>query len=168
MTGMTMTRVLLGIVVWAVAQTATAQEAERSIGIDFSPWFRVHDESTCCSAVGVWLQIGRFQIEHGFAINNWAVASYRESPDHHPEPVTRELDGHATTVLVDAKTWRMARLVTRLRFGLGYRVATRPPFHSGALHVGMTVDFPADGRSFLRTGLRGFFPEPSVGGGFRF
>ena len=64
-------------------------------------------------------------------------------------------------MLFDAGIWRTPRLVTRLRVGIGYLVEE---YRSGALHVGVTVDFPAGGRSFLRIGVRSgrvWSPDPA-------
>ena len=132
---------------------------DRSVGVSVAPYLRMHDESTCCSGVGAWLQVGRFQVEHAIGINTWNVAQY---------DLELRVQGRATSVLFDAGIWRTPRLVTRLSVGIGYRVAES---HSGALHVGVTVDFPAGRRSFLRMGVRTgpvWFPEPQLGTGFRF
>ena len=125
------------------------------------------DVYTCCTGLGVWLQVGRFQVEHALAINTWLVAEYADDPEY-PEVLRRQ--GQATTVLFHARTWRTTRTVTRLRFGVGHRVAIARgrPRHSSALHVGVTVDLRAGRRSFLRAGMRGLYPEPQVGAGFRF
>ena len=154
----------------AAPALATAQESG-SVGVSVAPWIRLYDEvdvwDTCCTGLGVWLQVGRFQVEHALATNTWWVAEYADDPEY-PEVLRRQ--GQATTVLFDARTWRTARTVTRLRFGVGHRVAIarNRPRHSSALHVGVTIDLPAGGRSFLRAGMRGLFPEPHVGAGFRF
>ena len=52
---------------------AFAQEGEptRSVGVSVSPRLAIHDETTCCSGIGAWLQIRRFQIDYSVAIDTW-------------------------------------------------------------------------------------------------
>ena len=155
-----MTRALLLVLAASLGSPFLAGAQDRSVGVSFAPYLRLHDESTCCSSVGVWLQVGRFQVEHGIGINTWWVAQY--------DLETLRFLGRATSVLFDAGIWRTPRLVTRLRVGIGYLVEE---YRSGALHVGVTVDFPAGGRSFLRIGVRSgrvWSPEPQLRTGFRF
>ena len=156
-----MTRALLLVVAASLGSPLLAGAQERSVGVSVAPFLRMHDEATCCSGVGVWLQVGRFQVEHAIGINAWDVAKYDEDLG---------VEGRATSVLFDVRTWRTPRLVTRLRLGFSDRPAEGRIDRYGAVHVGVTVDFPAGGRSFLRTGLHvgRFPPEPQLGTGFRF
>ena len=162
-----MTRVLLRacIAAWAVAggAPALAQEAEpqreptRAVGVTVSPFLRLY-EYGCCSGIGVWLQVGRFQIDHAFGV---ALSSASPGPY-----------GHATTALFDVKTWRTRDFVARFRIGGGYRMRSYAPTHHwGTLNVGVTYDFAVGERGLVRAGFAGSRPlaiEPQLGAGWRF
>lgn len=201
-----MTRTLLAawVAAWGVSAgappPAAAQETEppreltRSVGVSVSPWLWVYDESNCCSGLGVWLQVGRLQLDHAFAINVWHLDRhwYKEEPDRFGRywgPVTLGINGHATTVLVDLKTWRRPRYVARFRIGAGHRVKLEefPPLHVqqelngnrfgpavrhfATLHVGLTFDFSVGRRGIVRAGMLGSLPvppEPRLGAGWKF
>ena len=81
----------------AAPTLATAQESG-SVGVSVAPWIRLYDEvdvwGTCCMGLGVWLQVGRFQVEHALATNTWWVAEYADDPEY-PEVLRRQ--GQATT-----------------------------------------------------------------------
>ena len=102
---------------------AFAQEGEptRSIGVSVSPRLAIHDKITCCSGIGAWLQIGRFQIDYSVAIDTWSFDGTVDSIDHFNElgyaadAVPRRLSGHAMTVLFDLMTWNERRYVARFR-----------------------------------------------------
>ena len=166
-----MNRTLLAawVVAWGVPAgtppPATAQEAEpplelkRSVGVSVSPWLLLHldDGSFCCSGVGVWLQLGRFQIDHAFALNTWRSG------------VPLGLDGHATTVLWDMKTWRTPRRMIRFHVGAGHHVTYRPELHQPMFHVGLTFDFTVGRRGIVRAGVLGPLPPAlRLGAGRRF
>ena len=168
MTKMTRTLLAAWVVAWGVPAgappPAVAQEAEppreltRSVGVSVSPWLLLHldDDSVCCSGVGVWLQLGRFQIDHAFALGTWRSGG---------------LDGHATTVLWDLKTWRSSRRMVRFRVGAGHHVSYRPEQHSPMFHVGLTFDFTVGRRGIVRADLLGLgplLPEPRLGAGRSF
>lgn len=190
-----MTRILLGVcvtawsVVGAALPPALAQQGEptRSVGITVSPWLKFDDDgSSCCSGIGGWLQIGRFQIDHAIGIRTWISGRH---PDV-PEAPTRRLSGHATAVLFDAMTWTRRRYVARFRIGGAYR-APLDPFPSlrvretelrgsgiylpyliplRTFHVGLTFDFGVGKRGIARSGLlfTGISLEPRLGAGWKF
>ena len=164
-----MTRVLLGtwVAAWGLAGAAPppalAQEAEprreltRAVGVGVSPFLRLY-EYGCCSGIGVWLQVGRFQIDHSFGITS-------------PLDLPRSY-GHAMTALFDVKTWRTRDFVARFRIGGGYRARSYAPTHHwGTINVGVTYDFAVGERGLVRAGFAGLRPlsiEPQLGAGWRF
>lgn len=167
-----MTRVLLGawVAAWGLVGVAPppalAQEAEprreltRAVGVSVSPFLRLY-EYGCCSGIGVWLQVGRFEIDHSFGVNIWT------SPSASPGPY-----GHATTALFDVKTWRTRDFVARFRIGGSYRVRSYAPTHHwGTVNIGVTYDFAVGERGLVRAGFAGSRPlsiEPQLGAGWRF
>ena len=180
-----MTRMLLGVcaaawgVVGAALPPVLAQEGEptRSVGVTVSPWLKFDDDgSTCCSGIGGWLQIGRFQIDHEIGISTWISGRH---PDF-PEAPTRRLGGHATAVMFDAMTWTRRRYVARFRIGAAYRaeldpfpsIRVREPYLATlrTFHVGLTFDFGVGRRGIARSGLlfTGISFEPRLGAGWKF
>lgn len=191
-----MVRMLLGagVVAWGAAGAALppalAQEGEptRSVGVTVSPRLAVHDESTCCSGIGAWLRIGRFEIDHAVAIDTWGFDRAVDDIGHFNElgyasdAAPRRLSGHAMTVLFDLMTWNERRYVARFRIGGGYRAALDdvsflrsreaelrrrhgihlgPPVkHWGTINASLTFDFMVGGRGIVRAGLLGSLPFP--------
>ena len=167
-----MTKVFLGACIAASDLTsgasppALAQEAEppgeptRAGGVIVSPVLRLY-EYGCCSGLGVWLQVGRFQIDHAFGVNIWTAPSAAPGPY-----------GHATTALFDVKTWRTRDFVARFRIGGGYRMRSYAPTHHwGTLNVGVTYDFAVGEKGLVRAGFAGSRPlaiELQLGAGWRF
>lgn len=191
-----MTRMLLGVclaawgVVGAALPPVLAQEGEptRSVGVTVSPRLKFDDDAStpCCSGIGGWLQIGRFQIDHEIGIRTWISGRHRDVP----EAPTRRLGGHATAVMFDAMTWTRRRYIARFRIGAAYR-AELDPFPSlrvreaelrgsgirrphlvtlRLFHVGLTFDFGVGRRGIARSGLlfTGISFEPRLGAGWKF
>ena len=192
--GVKMTRMLIGawVVAWGAVAVAPwpafAQEGEptRSIGVSVSPRLAIHDETTCCSGIGAWLQIRRFQIDYSVAIDTWSFDGTVDSIDHFnelgyaPDAVPRRLSGHAMTVLFDLMTWNERRYAARFRIGGGYRVALDdvpflrsreaelrrhhgihlgPPVkHWGTINVSLTFDFTVGKKGVVRAGLSSSLP----------
>ena len=167
---------------------AFAQEGEptRSVGVSVSPRLAIHDESTCCSGIGAWLQIRRFQIDYSVAIDTWRFdrtvdgIDYFNELGYAPDAVPRRLSGHAMTVLFDLMTWNERRYAARFRIGGGYRVALDdvpflrsreaelrrrhgihlgPPVkHWGTIDVSLTFDFTVGKKGVVRAGLSSSLP----------
>ena len=168
----------LGVVlVLATGAAFPAVAQERSVGVSVGPSLKLYDEGwACCMSVGAWLQVGRFQIEHEIGLNVWHVRAAARYDRSWHEPLDAE--GWATTASWNVKTWRTARATTRIRAALAHRRNSgsrgfAPDFYTlnvgWTFNVGLAVDFPTGGRRpFVRTGLRGPFPEPQVGVGFPF
>lgn len=170
-------RHLGAVLVVGAVQAAPAVAQEQSVGMMVSPWLRLHDESTCCVGIGAWLQHGRFQIDYEVGLNVWHArdAASLDQPEHLP----LEVVGWAATASLDLMTWRTPRTATRFRAGLTHRRNARSTDYAPGVYilsegwtvnVSLAVDFlmVGSGRPFLRTGLRGIFPEPNVGIGFPF
>lgn len=114
-----MIRILTGCTVAAGAllgAPAPVAAQERSVGVTYAPSLSLHDESTCCMAVGPWLSIGRLHVEYVIAWDyHWqeARAEYAGrllSPFVVPDA---KVDGHLLTILGTLRTWRPTERVSR-------------------------------------------------------
>ena len=149
--------------------TAPAAAQDRSFGVTVGPMLQLHDELVCCMSFGAWLGLGRFEIDYEAGLNVWDIR-YAARLDQ-PEQIPLALAGWAVTGYWDVLTWRTPRTATRLRAGLGRRRNNNARVQLGwTINFGLVVDFPISStrRPFVRTAVRGLFPEPQVGVGFPF
>ena len=84
--------------------------------------------------MGVWLQIGRFQIEHEVGLNVWDVRFASRADHPWREPLVAE--GWATTASWDVKTWRADRATTRFS---AVAITDREPERRRVQHVALRV-----------------------------
>ena len=148
--------VLMGALLGAPPSVAAQ---DRIVGFTYTPAVSLHDESTCCSAAGVWLTVGRLQVEHVFASDS-------RNTRRHPATV----DGHLTTALWTARAWRARRFDTRFQVGGRYGTTSIPTAYTFGLGVALTVDYRA-GSTVLRGAVHALFPRPPelrVGVGWMF
>lgn len=142
---------------------------ERSIGFTYTPSLSLHDEGTCCSAVGAWVAVGRLYVEHVVAWDSkWQKLAAEWGV---PEATTPEMvDGHVLTALWTLRSWQTRRFRTRFQVGGRYGTAVAPTPKASGGGAGLDVSYVV-GPAVLRGAVRMLLPKPPeirVGFGFQF
>ena len=159
-----MIRILVGCIVAGALLGAPPPVVaqERSVGITYAPRLSLHDESTCCMAIGPWVSIDRLHVEYVIAWDHYwqerrAKYAGRLSPFTAPDA---KVDGHLLTILGTLRTWRPTeQLRTRFQAGVRYGTATEPTPRAWGAGAGLTVGYLA-GRTVLHGTFRLLWPKP--------
>ena len=160
---------LASVVALLAASPLPVTAQENSVGFIYTPNLSMHDESTCCSAAGAWITIGRLHVEH---VVGWDSHWQKRAVEwDFPEGTTPEkVDGHVLTALWTLRSWQTPRFRTRFQAGGRYAAPLEPTEEPWGFGAGLTVDYLV-GPGVLHGAFRFLLPatpEFRLGIGLRF